>query len=269
MELESILKTIVQYYAQNIAPYLVADYQGEAFQRFGLPHIIILGITAFFIFLIILTRRKLDDEGKSAIRENMAMILVFNEIAWYLWQFFYEGTTLLKIIPLHFINILAWLTIFMLFKKSKKLYEIVYLLGTIPALYLLLMPTESIYGFPHSHFFYVLITPAIIFLAPIYMSVVEEDIQPEWKSIPRAILTANIILAIVYGINVYVGTDYLNLLTKPKTSPFPLPSAPLHILYYEGVGIASSLILYIPFLIKDWIDNRGLKTAGTSRLENL
>ena len=278
MELETILALIAEYYTQYISPHLTPDYTGKAFQHFGLPHLIVLGITALLTLLIILTRNKLKDEDKAGPREVMAQILIINEIVSYIWLYFYQGVTPIKvigefslqIIPINIISILAWLSAFMLIKKSKKLHEIVYLLGLIPALYALIMPAASPYGFSHYRFFYSLITPAIIFLSAIYMTIAEEEMKIKLIAIPRAFITANIIMAVVYGINLYLDTNFLNLLTKPKTSPLPLPDAPLHILYYEGIGIASSLILYFPFLIKDWIEKRRLKVrkSDTQRLDD-
>ncbi len=275
MDLESILQTIAQYHIQYIAPYLVADYDGEAFQRFGLPHLIVLGVVALFFLLIILTHHNLDDDDRAGVREVMAQILIISEIGFYIWLYLYQNlppltlipTVPLKIIPITLIGILAWLSAFMLFKKSQKLYEIVYLIGTIPALYTLIMPADSPYGFPHAHFFFSLITPAIIFLSAIYMSIAEREMEINIKSVLRAFLTANIIMAVVYGINFYLGTNFLNLLTEPKSSLVSFPSAPLHILYYEGIAIASSLILYIPFLIKDKIRRRNLQ-ANTERIKD-
>ena len=275
MDLESILNLIAKYYNQYIPPYLAADYEGAVFQRFGIPHLTVLGTTALLTLLIILTRHKLKNEDKAALRELMAQILIINEIISYLWLYFYQGLEpmqitsefSLTIIPINLISLLAWISAFMLLKKSGKLYEIVYFIGLIPALYALVMPSASPYGFPHYRVFYALITPAIIFLSAIYMTVAEEEVEIKLMSVLRALITANIIMAIVYGINAYLGTNFLNLLTKPKTSLLPLPDAPLHILYYEGIGIAISLILYIPFLIQDRLRRRNLR-ADTQRIDN-
>ena len=275
MNLETFFQTIVQYYTQHIAPYVTADYKGESFQPFGLPHLILIGITALILLLIILTRSRLEDDDRAGVREVMGQIIIINLIGYYVWLWFYQDlpplnlipALSLKIIPITFIGILAWLSVIMLFKKSQKLYETVYLIGTIPALYALVMPAESPYGFPHVHFFFMLIPPAMIFLASIYMSVAEKGMEIMLKSVLRALVIANIIAAVVYGINLYLGTNFLNLLTKPNTSFFPLPDAPLHLLYYEGIAIAFSLILYIPFFIKDRIRRRNLE-ADTERIKD-
>ncbi len=275
MNLETFFQTLAQYYNQYVAPYVTADYEGEAFQRFGFAHLVAIGIVALILLLIIFTHNKLEDNDKAGIREVMGQILIINLIGYYVWLWFFQDllslnlipAVPLKIIPITLIGILTWLSIFMLFKKSQKLYEIVYLVGTIPALYALIMPAESPYGFPHVHFFFVLIPPAMIFLASIYMSVAEKEMEITLKSVLRALVTANVIMVVVYGINLYLGTNFLNLLTKPNTSPFPLPDAPLHLLYYEGIAISLSLILYIPFFIKDRIKQR-YSEENTKRIED-
>ncbi|HIE25013.1 MAG TPA: TIGR02206 family membrane protein [Anaerolineales bacterium] len=275
MDLEAFLQTLAQYYAQYFTPYVTADYEGDAFQHFGLPHLTAIGITALILLFIVFTRNKLEDEDRAGIREVMGQILLINQIGYYIWLYTNQNLPPLnlipriplKIIPITLIGILVWLSIFMLFKKRQTLYETVYLIGTIPALYALIIPAESPYGFPHFLFFFTLIPPAIIFLASIYMSVAETEMEIRLISILRALVVANLIAAIVYGINLYLGTNFLNLLNKPKTSPFPLPDAPLHLLYYEGIAIVSSLILYLPFLIKDMIRRRNLN-ADTERIKD-
>lgn len=277
MDLETILRTIAQYYNQHISAYLAADYQGEAFQRFELPHLIVLGVTLLLALLLIITRNKLDDEGRGGLREIMAQILIINEIVSYLWLYFYQGIgaqkviygITIKIIPFDLINILAWLSAFMLLKKSKKLYELIYFIGMIVALYALAMPNLDQYGFPHYRFFYSLITPAIIFISAIYMTFAEENIRPYWKSLLRVFLTANIILAVAYGINTYLGSNYFFLNAKPVGNMIfdMLPDYPIYILYLEGAGIAVSLLLYFPYVIMDLLRRRNLR-ADTSRIDD-
>ena len=275
MDIEAILQTIIQYHTEYISPYLATDYAGGGFQRFELPHLIFLGVVAIYTLLIIFMRRQLeDDDDKAGVREVMAQILIIIEIARYIWLYFYQDLAPLnlipdvnlKIIPITLSSLLVWLSIIMLLRKRQKIYEIIYLLGTIPALYIFIMPVNSPYGFPHFYFFYTLIPPAIIFLSAVYMTV-SEEMEINFKSVLRAFLFANIIVAVVYGFNIYAGTNFLNLINKPETSLVPLPDAPFHILYFEGFALASSLILYLPFLIGHLIRRRNLN-ADTERIKD-
>jgi hypothetical integral membrane protein (TIGR02206 family) len=98
-----------------------------------------------------------------------------------------------------------------------------------------------------------------------------EEMRPTWKSLLRVFIITNIYMVAVYFINAYIGSNYLYLNHKPATTSIldVLPAWPLYLLYMEALGIVTSIILYIPFVIKDWSDNRGLKEAGTDRLDDI
>ena len=61
-----------------------------------------------------------------------------------------------------------------------------------------------------------------------------------------------------YFINSALGSNYVFLNTKPTvTSLFNiLPPWPYYIIFMELIGIACFLILYLPFIIKDWQTRR-------------
>jgi len=277
MDIERILEEIARYYTQYISPYIVADYQGQPFRRFDLSHLIVLGVTALLALLIIFTRRNWDEDDRDALRETMAQILIINELISYLWLYFYQGGKAvkvvygipLKLIPFNLLNFFAWVAAFMLLKKSKKLYEFAYFIGIPVSLYALIFPAVQIYGFPHYRFFYALITPAIIFLSAIYITVAEEEMELEWQSLLRVFITANVILAIVYGINIYFGSNYFFLNAKPADQPLlnALPDYPIYLLYLEGAAVVAALLLYIPVLLRKWMRKRNLH-ADTSRIDN-
>ncbi len=276
MNLETVLEEIARYYAEYIFPYIAADYRGHPFERFGLAHLIILGLTFLLALLIIFTRQQLNEDDKDALREIMAQILIINELISYLWLYFYQSGETVKIIygipikpiPFSAINFFAWVAAFMLLKKSQKLYEFTYFIGIPVSLYALIFPTAQLYGFPHYRFFYTLITPAIIFLAAIYMTAVEEKTELNSRSALRVFVAANLILALIYVVNRYFGNNYLFLNAKPTDRPFfaALPDYPIYLLYFEGAGIASALILYIPVLVRNRIRMRNLN-QDTARID--
>jgi hypothetical integral membrane protein (TIGR02206 family) len=156
----------------------------------------------------------------------------------------------------------------MLLKKRKKLYEFVYFIGIPVALYALIFPVAQNYGFPHYRFFYTLITPAMILLSAIYMTAAEDETTLNWQSLLRVFITANLIAAIVYGINVYFGSNYLYLNAKPTDRILlsVLPAYPTYLVYLEAIGILSGLILYIPVFLRDWMGKRNSQ-ADAARID--
>jgi uncharacterized membrane protein YwaF len=81
----------------------------------------------------------------------------------------------------------------------------------------------------------------------------------------------NIYVVIVYFINTAIGSNYLMINYKPATPSLLdlLPEWPIYILYMEGIGVLSFLLLYLPFAIKDWNSKRDLNRDNASRLESI
>ncbi|MBT3336461.1 MAG: TIGR02206 family membrane protein [Anaerolineae bacterium] len=272
MDREIILQYIEQfyeYYQVNIQPYLFADYKGQAFELFDTFHLAALGVIGFIILLIIFSRNKLSEKNKENLRDTMAAILILNEISWHLWASFYNEWTIQKMLPLHIFSILIWLSAWMLIKKSYRIYEFAYFLGIGGALQALLTPDTGIYGFPHYRFFQTFISHGFIIIAAIYMTVVEE-MRPTWKSILRVFVFTNIYMAAIYGINILIDSNYLYVNAKPPTASIldMFPDWPIYLLYMEGVGLATSLLLYLPYFIKDSVVAIRLRISGKSRLDD-
>ena len=160
-------------------------------------------------------------------------------------------------LPLNVCSVLIWLSGFMLIFKNRTIYEFAYFLGITACANYLLTPDLGIYGFPHYRFIQIFISHGFVIIAAIYMTIVE-GFRPTWKSFWRVVLGTNVYMVIIYFINTALGSNYIFLNTKPTaTSIFNfLPPWPYYIIFMELIGIATFLLLYLPFLIKDWRTGR-------------
>lgn len=273
MDLNLILRIIADFLEEYITPNLIADYQGEPFRLYDIFHLAALGSILLVILLIILSRNKFRKKNKENFRDTVAAILIINEISWHLWAYFYQEWTLQNSLPLNISSLLVLLSALMLIKNSYKLYELAYFLGIGGALITLITPNAGIYGFPHFLFIQIFISYGFILIAAIYMTLIEK-MRPTWKSLLRVFIISNIFMALVFGINSILGSNYLYLNHKPPIASLLdlLPEWPVYLLYLEGLGIAISLVLYLPFFIWDtWNklrDERALKRGGGSRLDD-
>jgi uncharacterized membrane protein YwaF len=68
-------------------------------------------------------------------------------------------------------------------------------------------------------------------------------------------------MVVVFFINSVIGSNYLMINGKPPTASILdlLPPWPIYIVYMEVLGVITFLLLYIPFIIKDW---RVKRSAG-------
>lgn len=249
--------------------FFAGDYQGAPFEFLGYAH---LGAIGFLILLnlYLIRFRNSSDGVKGGMRWLLALILLGNEVAWHYWNYVFGRWTIQTMLPLHLCSLLVWAGAWMLMTKSYKIYEFVYFLGIGGAIQVLATPDLGIYGFPHFRFFQTFLSHGLIITSAIYMSVVE-GLRPTWKSMVRVFIWTNLYAAAVYFINSYIGSNYLMLNFKPDTPSLLklLPEWPIYILYMELIGVATMLVLYLPFVFKDLRSYYLLNRDNASRLDSI
>jgi len=231
--------------------FFVYNYIGNPFILFGTWHLVALTIIILINFAM-LGFRNSSERTKTTVRWVMAIILWLNEISWHVWNIYWGHWTIQTMLPLHICSVLVWLAGFMLVLKNYRIYEFAYFIGIGGAMQALLTPDAGIYGFPHYRVFQTFIAHGLLITSAIFMTTVEK-FRPTWKSFWRVIIGVNIYAAIIFPINLLLGTDYLFINGKPVTASIldALPPWPYYILYMEMIGFAIFLLLYLPFIIKD------------------
>lgn len=249
--------------------FFTGDYTGPAFEFLGVAH---LGALACLILLnlYLIRFRYASDTTKDAIRWLLALILFANEIAWHYWNYVTGRWTIQTMLPLHLCSLLVWTGALMLVSKNYRIYEFMYFMGIAGAIQALATPDLGIYGFPHFRFFQTFVSHGLIVTSAIYMTVVE-GLRPTWKSMVRVAIWTNLYALVVFFINSAIGSNYLMINRKPDLPSLLdlLPPWPVYILYMEVIGVISILLLYLPFVIKDWREKYLLNRDNASRLESI
>lgn len=233
--------------------YFAIEYTGASFQLFGIGHTIALGLIFICCLSFLYVRNIWGDKEKKRFRYILAVILFLNEIAWHLWAAYWGAWTIQTMLPLHMCSVVVWLTIYMLLTNSYQLYEISYFLGIGGALQALLTPDITGYGFPHFRAFNSFLAHGLLVAVPVYMTLVE-GYRPTWASFKRIFIWTNIYVICVFFLNLAIESNYLFIAYKPN---FPslldlLAPWPWYIIELEAVAFLIFLILYLPFLMKDW-----------------
>ena len=234
-----------------MSQYFTDDYSGPAFKLFGPEHLVALAVI-ILLNLFLYRFRNSDEKTRTTIRRILAIILWLDELAWHIWNLEAGKWTVQSLLPLNICSILIWLSGFMLIFKNKQIYEFAYFLGIGGGLQYLLTPDLGIYGFPHFRYFQTFISHGLLVTSPIYMTVVE-SFRPTWKSVLRVVFWTNIYMGFIFIINSSIGSNYLMINGKPSTFSLLnlLPPWPYYILFMELIGMATILILYLPFFLKD------------------
>ncbi len=232
--------------------FFVKDYTGAPFELFGIAHLIALACVVLLNVFIYLFRKKFTPKGRQYFRYTVATILLLNETAWHLWNYFTGQWTVQTMLPFHLCSILVWVGAIMLITKNYAIYEFAYFLGIAGATQALLTPDAGIYGFPHFRFFQVFISHGLIVTSAIYMTIVE-GFRPYWKSLGHIALWGNVYMVAIFVLNLLIGSNYLFIAHKPETASLidVLPPWPWYILALEGIGAVMCLVLYTPFIIRD------------------
>ena len=249
--------------------FFAGDWKGPAFEFLGTAHLIALGCLVL-LNLLLLRFKHSSDSTKAAVRWIMALVLWGNEIAWHWWNYSVGMWTVQTMLPLQVCSILVWLGAWMLVTKSYRIYEFMYFMGIGGAIQALATPDLGVYGYPHFRFFQTFISHGLIVTAAIYMTTVE-GFRPTLKSMLRVAIGMNLYMIPIYFLNNYLGSNYLMINHKPPTASLLdlLPEWPIYILYMEGLGIVTFLILYIPFMIKDLWNRYAMNKDNASRLESI
>jgi hypothetical integral membrane protein (TIGR02206 family) len=239
-----------------LAQYFAYDYSGAPFVLFGIWHIVAL-LVIVLLNVGLAGFRRASGKTRRIVRITMAVVLWADEASWHIWNAYWGHWNVQTMLPLHLCSVLIWLAGFMLIFKNYRIYEFVYLLGIGGAVQALLTPDAGIYGFPHYRIFQTMISHGLLVSSGIFMTTVE-GFRPTWKSILRVFVIMNIYMVIIYFGNLALGSNYLMINAKPATASILdlLPPWPTYIIYLELIGLVTCLILYLPFIIKDWRTKR-------------
>lgn len=232
--------------------FFTANYQGAPFEFLGPAHIIALLL--IILLNVWLSRFKgTSEETRRKIRITLGVILWVNEIGYHLWAISTGLWNIQEYLPLHACSVLVWLSGYMLIFKNFTIYEFAYFLGIGGAIQALMTPDAGIYGFPHFRFFQTFISHGILITAPIYLTIVE-GMRPTWKSLRKVVIVLNLYMVVIFFVNQLIGSNYLFVAHKPYTPSLldMLPAWPWYILFIEAIGLFVFLLLYLPFIIKDW-----------------
>ncbi len=230
-----------------------ANPVGIEFKMFGTAHLVVLGIVLTINLALVPLRRVLPEAGRRLLRLGLAVLIalpLFAHAAWRARMGFWDVRTDL---PLHLCDLTALLSLALLLTRSQRLYEFVYFLGVGGALQALVTSNVGIFGFPHLYFVTSMMIHGGIITTGIYFTVVE-GFRPTWRSLWRVAGWMLAYTAVIFGLNLLLGSNYLFIGHKPD---FPsiideLGPWPWYVLSLVGVGFASLLLLYTPFALKDW-----------------
>jgi hypothetical integral membrane protein (TIGR02206 family) len=227
--------------------------QGEPFQLFSLPHLIVLALIILVNLSLVYVRATLARPVYNALPKILAGVLLANEIAYYLWLWWYDLWAIEHSLPLHMCSVMVFASAITLLTGNRVVYDYTYFWGLGGATQALLTPPLTYYGFPHFLFFQTFISHGLIVTAALYMTIVQRY-RPTRQSVRHVLIGTHLYLVVVGGINALLGSNYMFLCRKPSMPTLldALGPWPWYLLWLEGIGLTMIGLLYLPFAIYDW-----------------
>jgi hypothetical integral membrane protein (TIGR02206 family) len=224
----------------------------DPFGLFGPAHLITLLIIAVAaVVLPFLARRTLGTSAQYRLGSLIAFLLIGQE-GFHIWLLaMHYDQAVGSLLPLHLCGLSVVLTAWVLAARSYPAYEIVYFWAWGGTLQALATPDLSV-GFPDPAFIAFFIGHGLVIVGVLYATLVYR-FRPRLISIFKSLGALMIAVAIVAPINVWLGTNYLFLCSKPSQTSLMdhLGPWPWYILSLAGLALVSSVVYYLPFLIKD------------------
>lgn len=215
----------------------------DKFILFGNAHLIAIGIgfavSIFFIFLGFFIR-------KDSLAKFLAVVVLGIKIAELVYRHHFFGEKIIDLLPLHLCNLTIILAGLMMLTSSKIVFQPLYFWG-IGALFAIVTPDlkEGLHNFASISFF---ITHFFI-LFSIAFAIIHFNLRVTKAGAVGSFIFLNLVALGLYFLNEKLGTNYLYV-NRPPSSASPVDFFgpwPYYIFSVEGIYIALSFILYLPF----------------------
>jgi hypothetical integral membrane protein (TIGR02206 family) len=222
------------------------------FDLFGPAHLWTLGLIAALGVALPLAVRLLRPAAAGPVAVALAILMLGQEVVDVTVQLLYRGPSV-HLLPLHLCSLALVVTAWALVARAPRVFEVAYfwaLAGTTQAL----LTPDLAAGFPSPDYLFFFAGHGLVVVGVLY-GVIALGLRPVPASLLRVTLITLTLAAVIFGINAWLGTNFLYLMAKPAGpslldwfGPWPW--------YWTGlvlVGVVSFGALYLPFLLLDLV----------------
>lgn len=221
------------------------------FVTFGTAHLVSAGVAiACAVIIPLLLRGRLTEAQKLTVGRGLALLLVAHEVFRIVLRSGFYGHPLIQHLPLHLCGAVLILGIVMLWRRSYAIYEVIYFwaIGGVTAA---LLTPDLPDGFPHPVFI-VFFTGHGLELTAIFYATFVYGFAPELRSIGKSFAVLVAYAAVIFPVNLWLGTNYLYLARKPaQASPIDfLGPWPWYIAGLAVLTLVICVLAWLPFALR-------------------
>ncbi|WP_342599051.1 TIGR02206 family membrane protein [Psychrobacillus sp. FSL H8-0483] len=219
------------------------------FEMFSMTHFSTILVLVCLIFLLYMTRKKwsIQMEKMLLIERLFALSLLLMEVLYHVWLFQTDRWNWGNSLPLELCSISLVMTIVLLYTGNKHVYDFVFYAGIGGALQAVATPVLDL-SFPHFRYFHFFYTHFGIIMTALYFTWMK-GYRPTFKGIIKTMVALNVLLPIIYGVNIFFQGNYMFLRSKPINGSLLdfLGPYPWYVLSLEIVAFFIFVCLWLLF----------------------
>jgi hypothetical integral membrane protein (TIGR02206 family) len=227
----------------------------NAFEPFGLAHLIVIGLTISLPFILAtFVRKSRWPRGERTVGQLLACILLINYLGYEIYLAATVGLEWKKVLPFQLCDWAMISIIVALLTGRERWLEVAYFWGIGGTLQAILTPDLK-FAFPHIRFLTFFIAHSGIVIAIAFMMIVK-NFRPHWISIVRTFAWSEIYFVLAIAVDLLTGENYGYLLRKPGSASLldALSDQPvIYILEIHLLALIFFFVLYLPFALFDAI----------------
>lgn len=233
------------------------------FEMYSVSHMIVMVIFMLVSFLIYVFRDTLRELRMNAGEYVIAASLVVIEATYHVWMYVNGDWNVSHSVQLELCSISLVLTVILLVRKSRHIYELVFFTALLGCTQSIFFPSLH-YDFPHFRFFHFFYTHLIIVWIALYFTWVKQY-RPTFESTVKLFVFINALLPFIMLVNKFTGGNYWYLSGKPNHFSLLdyLGPYPWYILSMEALMIILSLLSWLIFREKK------VGTGDVQRMEGI
>lgn len=238
---------------------------GPPFLLFSAQHLLAVAAVAAACLAVALLAPRLSPRGREGARWGLAAFCAANWLGWDIWQIANGVWAPAYSLPLQLCTLSVPVAALMLATRSARIFEVLYFWCFAGATQALITPDLQTagYSFPHFRYWIFFTSHGCIYLA-VAFAAAAWGFRPTWRSLPRAFLATNLLLAVVGLVNWLTGGNYMFVARKPEypTLIDALGPWPWYIIPLELVAAAAFVLVYLPYALADRLRGEGLKRGS-------
>ena len=205
-----------------------------------------------FLWIVIpfIAKKYFSKISKYNLAIALATLILGIELVDDLYRFFDSnmGWSITKDLPLHMCGLSVLGTSWALIKKNQLVFELCYFWGLGGAFQAIFTP-DSTNIIDHFYLFSFMASHGLIVLNVLYLIFVDGMVLRKWALI-RAVVITELVLVVVYVVNLVLGSNYFYLIEKPSTNnPFVFGEWPYYLINMQFAAIFILAVINLPMLI--------------------